>query len=131
MFETLSFSTIIIALIVLSFVGGLFVTVNQGTVSVVTMFGKYRRIMYPGLNFKIPFFEVIFRRVSVQNQSVELQFQAITQDQANVNFKALLLYSVIDQTEATIKDVAFKFIDFGWCRPPISHEDCVFVGRRP
>ncbi len=113
MFETLSFSTIIIALIVLSFVGGLFVTVNQGTVSVVTMFGKYRRIMYPGLNFKIPFFEVIFRRVSVQNQSVELQFQAITQDQANVNFKALLLYSVIDQTEATIKDVAFKFIDFG------------------
>lgn len=113
MFETLSFSTIIIALIVLSVVGGLFVTVNQGTVSVVTMFGKYRRIMYPGLNFKIPFFEVIFRRVSVQNQSVELQFQAITQDQANVNFKALLLYSVIDQTEATIKDVAFKFIDFG------------------
>ncbi|WP_409479150.1 SPFH domain-containing protein [Pseudobdellovibrio sp. HCB154] len=113
MFETLSFSTIIIALIVLSFVGGLFVTVNQGTVSVVTMFGKYRRIMYPGLNFKIPFFEVIFRRVSIQNQSVELQFQAITQDQANVNFKALLLYAVIDQTEATIKDVAFKFIDFG------------------
>ena len=69
--------------------------------------------MYPGLNFKNPLFEVIFRRVSVQNQSVELQFQAITQDQANVNFKALLLYSVIDQTEATIKDVAFKFIDFG------------------
>ncbi|MCM2354082.1 MAG: SPFH domain-containing protein [Pseudobdellovibrio sp.] len=113
MFETLSFSTIIIALIVLAFVGGLFVTVNQGTVSVVTMFGKYRRIMYPGLNFKIPFIEVIFRRVSIQNQSVELQFQAITQDQANVNFKALLLYAVIDQTEATIKDVAFKFIDFG------------------
>lgn len=113
MFETLSFSTIIIALIVLSFVGGLFVTVNQGTVSVVTMFGKYRRIMYPGLNFKIPFIEIIFRRVSIQNQSVELQFQAITQDQANVNFKALLLYAVIDQTEATIKDVAFKFIDFG------------------
>lgn len=113
MFETLSFSTIIIALIVLSFVGGLFVTVNQGTVSVVTMFGKYRRIMYPGLNLKIPFIEVIFRRVSIQNQSVELQFQAITQDQANVNFKALLLYAVIDQTEETIKNVAFKFIDFG------------------
>lgn len=113
MFETLSLSTIVILLVVLSSMGGLFVTVNQGTVSVVTMFGKYRRILYPGLNFKIPFFEVIFRRVSVQNQSVELQFQAITQDQANVNFKALLLYSVIDQTEASIKDVAFKFIDFG------------------
>lgn len=113
MFETLSLTTIILAFFVLSVVGGLFVTVNQGTISVVTMFGKYRRIMYPGLNFKIPFLEVIFRRVSVQNQSVELQFQAITQDQANVNFKAMLLYSVIDQREETIKNVAFKFIDFG------------------
>lgn len=113
MLETFSFSTIIIAVVILSVVGGLFVTVNQGTVAVVTMFGKYRRIMYPGLNFKIPFLEVIFRRVSVQNQSIELQFQAITQDQANVNFKALLLYAVIDQTEVNVKNVAFKFIDFG------------------
>jgi len=110
--EALSFSTIIIALVVISVVGGLFVTVNQGTISVVTMFGKYRRILYPGLNLKIPFIETVFRRVSVQNQSIELQFQAITLDQANVNFKAMLLYSVIDQREETIKDVAFKFIDF-------------------
>lgn len=92
---------------------GSIVTVQQGTVSVLTMFGKYRRVLYPGLSFKIPFFEVIFRRISIQNQSIELQFQAITQDQANVNFKAMLLYSVIDQTEDTIKSVAFKFIDFG------------------
>ncbi|MES2802792.1 MAG: SPFH domain-containing protein [Bdellovibrionota bacterium] len=112
MLESLSITTILIALVVLSVVGGLFVTVNQGTISVVTMFGKYRRILYPGLNLKIPFIETVFRRVSVQNQSIELQFQAITLDQANVNFKAMLLYSVIDQREETIKDVAFKFIDF-------------------
>jgi len=111
--ESIGISTIIIVIAVLSVVGGLFVTVQQGTVAVVTLFGKYRRVMYPGLNFKIPFFEVIFRRISVQNQSIELQFQAITQDQANVNFKAMLLYSVIDHSENTIKDVAFKFIDFG------------------
>lgn len=104
---------IVIVLIVVSFVGGLITTVNQGTVAVVTMFGKYRRVMYPGLNFKIPFIEIIWRRVSIQNQSIELQFQAITQDQANVNFKAMLLYAVIDQSEETVKNVAFKFIDFG------------------
>ncbi len=97
----------------LALVGGVFNTINQGTIGVITMFGKYRRIMYPGLNFKIPFFEIVARRVSIQNQSIELQFQAITFDQANVNFKAMLLYSVIDQTEETIKNVAFKFIDFG------------------
>jgi regulator of protease activity HflC (stomatin/prohibitin superfamily) len=113
MFESISLFTVILVLLVLSFIGGLFVTVQQGTVAVVTMFGKYQRVMYPGLNFKIPFFEVVFRRISIQNQSIELQFQAITQDQANVNFKAMLLYSVIDQTEDTIKNVAFKFIDFG------------------
>ncbi len=88
-----------------------FVTVKQGYVAVVTVFGKYRRVMSPGLNFKIPLIEIIYRRISIQNRSVELEFQAVTQDQANVYFKAMVLYSVINQTEETIKNVAFKFID--------------------
>jgi regulator of protease activity HflC (stomatin/prohibitin superfamily) len=40
-----------------------------------------------------------------------LEFQAVTVDQANVYFKAMLLYSVLDQQEETIKNVAFKFVD--------------------
>jgi regulator of protease activity HflC (stomatin/prohibitin superfamily) len=88
-----------------------FVTVQQGYIAVVTVFGKYRRIMTPGLNFRIPFIEKIYRRISIQNRSVELQFQAITQDQANVNFTAMVVYSVLNQEEGTIKNVAFKFID--------------------
>jgi regulator of protease activity HflC (stomatin/prohibitin superfamily) len=87
------------------------VTIPQGYVGVVTMFGKYRRIMLPGLNFKIPFLEVVARKISIQNQSLEMQFAAITFDQANVNFKAMLLYSVMNQEEETIKNVAFKFIN--------------------
>jgi regulator of protease activity HflC (stomatin/prohibitin superfamily) len=87
------------------------VIVQQGTVAVITIFGKYARVMGPGLNFKIPFIEVIYRRISIQNRSVELAFQAITADQANVNFKAMLVYSVLNQQEETIKNVAFKFID--------------------
>lgn len=112
MFE-FGFFGIAVVIVIIAVIGGAFYTVNQGTVVVITMFGKYRRISFPGLNFKIPFLEVVARRVSIQNQSVELQFQAITHDQANVNFKAMLLYAVIDQTEETIKNVAFKFIDFG------------------
>ncbi len=112
MFETIGLFGVILFFIVIAIIGGAFTTVQQGTVSVITMFGKYQRVMYPGLNFKIPFLEIVFRRISIQNQSIELQFQAITNDQANVNFKAMLLYSVIDQTEETIKNVAFKFIDF-------------------
>ena len=86
------------------------VSVQQGTVSVVTMFGKYRRTLRPGLNFKIPLFEQIYRRISIQNRSVELEFQAVTVDQANVYFKSMILYSVINQNEDTIIKVAFKFI---------------------
>jgi regulator of protease activity HflC (stomatin/prohibitin superfamily) len=89
---------------------GCFVTINQGFIGVVTMFGKYRRIMRPGLNFKIPFLEQIFKRVSIQNRSVELEFQAVTIDQANVYFKSMLLYSVQNANDETIQKVAFKFI---------------------
>lgn len=98
-----------IIIVVLFIFSGL-VTINQGFIGVVTMFGKYRRVMRPGLNFKIPFLERIYRKVSIQNRSVELEFQAVTVDQANVYFKAMLLYSVMNEAEDTIKKVAFKFI---------------------
>ena len=68
-------------------------------------------MLRPGLSFKIPFIEQIFRRISYQNRSVELKFEAITQDQAKVNFSAMLLYSVLNQENNTIQNVAFKFID--------------------
>ncbi len=86
------------------------VTVNQGTIAVITMFGKYQRILRPGLNFKIPIVEQVYKTISIQNRSVELEFQAVTLDQANVYFKSMLLYSVINQDENSIKNVAFKFI---------------------
>ncbi len=98
-----------ILVLLIIFFSGLF-TVNQGYIGVITMFGKYRRIVRPGLNIKIPVLEVIYKRVSIQNRSVELEFQAVTQDQANVYFKSMLLYAVQNAEEETIKKVAFKFI---------------------
>ncbi|AXY78068.1 SPFH domain-containing protein [Paraflavitalea soli] len=85
-------------------------TINQGFVGVVTMFGRYQRVIRPGLNLLIPFFEKIAKRVSIQNRSVEMEFQAVTADQANVYFKSMLLYSVQNADEETIKKVAFKFL---------------------
>ncbi|MFZ9549749.1 MAG: SPFH domain-containing protein, partial [Bacteroidia bacterium] len=90
---------------------GAFVTVQQGTLAVITIFGKFQRILRPGLNFKIPVIETIYKRISVQNRSVELEFKAVTMDQANVNFTAMLLYAVVNSDEETIKNVAFKFVD--------------------
>ncbi|MFN5317836.1 MAG: SPFH domain-containing protein [Bacteroidia bacterium] len=100
---------VVVLLIALLFMG--FKTVQQGNIAVVTVFGKYRRLLHPGLNLMIPFIEQIFKRISTQNRSVELEFQAVTIDQANVYFKTMVLFSVMDAEEETIKKVAFKFID--------------------
>lgn len=101
---------LVIAALVLLLIAVSFRTVSQGTVAVTTIFGKYRRTLRPGLNVVVPFIEKVFRRISVQNRSIELQFQAITQDQANVYFSAMLLYTTFDDREDTIKNVAFKFV---------------------
>ncbi len=109
--ELFPFALIPIIAVAIIVIFNFFVTIPQGSIGVVTVFGKYRRIMTPGLNLRIPIIEVIFRKISTQNYSVELEFQAITADQANVGFKAMLLYAVLDQREETIKNVAFKFVD--------------------
>jgi len=97
-------------LLVIAFIFSGLVTVNQGFINVITMFGKYQRVLRPGLNFKIPFLEQVYKKISIQNRSVELEFQAVTADQANVYFKSMLLYAVQNADEETIKKVAFKFI---------------------
>ena len=102
---------IIVIIFVLLIFFSSFVTIQQGTVGVTTIFGKYNRVLRPGLNFKIPLIEKIYKRISIQNRSAELGFQAVTVDQANVNFTAMLLYAVVNQDEATIQNVAFKFVN--------------------
>lgn len=98
----------ILLLLILLFAG--LKTINQGTIGVVTVFGKYQRVLMPGLRLIIPFIEQIFKKISIQNRSVEMEFQAVTADQANVYFKNMLLYAVQNSDEETIKKVAFKFI---------------------
>ena len=76
-----------IFVLIILFFSGLF-TINQGFIGVITMFGKYRSVARPGLNLKLPLIESVYQKVSIQNRSVELEFQAVTADQANVYFKA-------------------------------------------
>lgn len=104
-------TTMVLGALALIIVLGSFKTVQQGTVAVTTIFGKFNRILTPGLNFKIPLIERIFKKISIQNRSSEMGFTAVTIDQANVNFTAMLLYAVYNTEEQTIKNVAFKFID--------------------
>ncbi len=102
--------TIFILIAIVLFALSCYTLIPEGYVGVTTIFGKFNRNLHTGLNFKIPIFEHIYSKISLQNQSIELSFQAITSDQANVYFKTLMLYAVKDNQDETIKNVAFKFI---------------------
>jgi len=45
--------SLVIGISILSLLFFSVVVVNQGTIAIITMFGKYQRIMLPGLRFKI------------------------------------------------------------------------------
>ncbi len=101
----------VLAIVLLALLFSSFKVVNQATVAVVTLFGKYRRVLRPGLNVLIPFFERINRIVPIQNRTKQLQFKTITSDQAVVYFTATVIFTVSDHEPETVKTVAFKFID--------------------
>ena len=56
-------------------------------------------VIFVLIALKIPFIEKVYKRISSQNQSIEMEFQAVTIDQANVYFKSMLLYSVQNAEE--------------------------------
>ena len=99
---------LILLILVLSLAWSMFLSVPQATVGVVTVFGKYRRIMREGLNIKLPWEKVVYR-LSLQNRALQLEFQAITQDQANVKFATMVLYAVAAAEEEAIKKAVFSF----------------------
>jgi len=89
----------------------MFRSVAQATVGVVTVFGKYHRVMREGLNFKLPWERMAYN-LSLQNRALQLEFQAITLDQANVKFATMVLYAVSGADEDSIKKAVFSFATF-------------------
>jgi regulator of protease activity HflC (stomatin/prohibitin superfamily) len=99
---------IFVLILVMVAVGLMFRTVEQATVAVVTVFGKYHRVMREGLNLKLPWEKAAYR-LSLQNRALQLEFQAITEDQANVKFATMVLYAVAGADEEAIKKAVFSF----------------------
>ena len=83
-------------------------SIPQATVAVVTVFGKYQRVMREGLNVKLPW-EKIASQLSLQNRALQMEFQAITRDQANVKFSTMVVYAVANAEDETIKRAVFSF----------------------
>ncbi|MDP4095036.1 MAG: SPFH domain-containing protein [Bacillota bacterium] len=104
----MQYALIALAVIILIFLLSNIVTVQQGHVLVLTRFGKYKKILAPGLHVKSPL-DSKFLRLSLQNRAMEVNFQAITKDQAYVYFKAMLQYSVANGADTTVQNAAFFF----------------------
>jgi regulator of protease activity HflC (stomatin/prohibitin superfamily) len=99
---------VVIGIVVLLFGKSFLVSVPQANVVIITVFGKYSRTLREGLNFKMPW-EKVFDKVSLQNRALQMEFQAITQDQANVRFSTMIVYAVASDREEIVQRAVFSF----------------------
>ncbi len=90
---------IITIFLILVFVSlfGFFFTVDQQTNAVMEVFGKFRRIASPGLNFKIPLIERIAGRISLRIQQLDVKVETKTKDNVFVDVLVSVQYFVIPE----------------------------------
>ncbi|MDR2040660.1 MAG: FtsH protease activity modulator HflK [Bacteroidales bacterium] len=69
--------TIILVVILLILVWSGFFQVGTEEVGVITRFGKFTRLVQPGLNFKIPFFESVTKVAVERQQKLEFGFRTV------------------------------------------------------
>src|SRR5215469_6104629 len=74
------FILVFLAFLVLSTVLGSFFTVDTAQVAVITRFGKFLRVAWPGLNWKVPIIDTIAGRVSLRVNQISLTMETKTKD---------------------------------------------------
>jgi regulator of protease activity HflC (stomatin/prohibitin superfamily) len=77
-------------------------TVPQGYNWTVERFGRYTRILQPGLNLVVPFIDRIGRKINVMEQVLDVPEQeVITKDNATVTVDGLAFFQVFDAAKAS------------------------------
>ncbi|KAF7724000.1 hypothetical protein EC973_001460 [Apophysomyces ossiformis] len=90
-----------------------YVSINQGTVGLITRFGKFYKCADPGLVKINPFTENV-HRVDVKMQIVEIPQQVImTKDNVNVKIDSVLYWHIVDpyQSEFGVSDVRRALVE--------------------
>jgi regulator of protease activity HflC (stomatin/prohibitin superfamily) len=76
-------------------------TVPQGQVWTVERFGRFTRLLQPGLNFIIPYIDAVGHRLNVQEVVLDIPEQSvITRDNATVTVDGIVYYRVMDPAKA-------------------------------
>ena len=69
--------------------------VKQQTAFTVETFGKFSRVIYPGINIVIPFVENTARKINLSTLNLDFSILAITYDKVNISIDCTLIYKVI------------------------------------
>jgi regulator of protease activity HflC (stomatin/prohibitin superfamily) len=95
-FGILAFFVVVVAMI---FLARAIHTIQPYQQGIVTLFGSYRRILNPGLNFVHPFARVV--NVDLRTQVLEVPRQeVITKDNSPTNVDAIIYIKVVDAPKA-------------------------------
>jgi regulator of protease activity HflC (stomatin/prohibitin superfamily) len=77
-------------------------TVPQGYNWTVERFGRYTRMLRPGLNLVVPFIDRIGRRMNVMEQVIDVpQQEVITKDNASISVDGIAFFQVFDAAKAS------------------------------
>jgi regulator of protease activity HflC (stomatin/prohibitin superfamily) len=77
-------------------------TVPQGENWTVERFGRYTRMLHPGLRFMIPLIEAVGAKVNMMETVLDIEGQeVITRDNAMVHADAIAFYQVVDAAQAS------------------------------
>lgn len=96
---------ILIGLLVLLVISSIRI-VEQNTVLVIEFLGKYNRMMYAGLNFKIPLLERVANKASLRQQNFAIDGRYPSADKVIVDIGTNLIY-VVDGAEDGIKKYTY------------------------
>ena len=89
----------VVAIFVLSLLGGLFFKVEQAQVALIERFGRFDRIARAGLNTKIPMIEKKAGRLSLRVQQLNVKVETKTSDNVFVDVVVSVQYHVVEGHE--------------------------------
>lgn len=98
-------SSLLIIFVVMLF--GSFFIIKEGSVGIVTKLGKAEYVVYPGLNFKIPFINGVEEIEIRQRKFVASDLKATTKEQLNISAQVSLNWTVNKGSEMDL------FIHYG------------------
>ncbi|NVK34640.1 MAG: SPFH/Band 7/PHB domain protein [Rhodobacteraceae bacterium] len=94
------FLIVLLVLVILVIFAGM-KAVPQGYNYTIERFGRYRRTLEPGLNFIVPFFDRVGRKLNMMERVLDVPSQeVITRDNATITADGITFYQIMDAPRA-------------------------------